>query len=64
MTPETIAQAVWENATRTLASGTPDPPSNLAEEYAEAVWEYMTRTLTGGGGGAVAGRARLLLGVG
>lgn len=62
MTPETIAQAVWENATRTLASGTPDPPSNLAEEYAEAVWEYMTRTLTGGGD--VAGRSRLLLGVG
>jgi len=46
VTPETIAEAVWENVTRTLASGTPDPPSDLAEEYAEAVWEYVTRTLT------------------
>lgn len=46
MDPDAIAQAVWEYETRTLASGTPDPPASRAEEIAEGVWEYVTRTLT------------------
>lgn len=50
MTPtaEEYAQAVWEYVTRTLASGTPDTPTNRQELYAEAVWEYVTRELTSG----------------
>jgi hypothetical protein len=42
-----ITEAVWTYGTRTLVSGTPDPPDNRAEEVAEAVWEYVSRTLTG-----------------
>lgn len=41
----TIAQTIWEYATRTLATGSPGSPSNRAEKYAKAVWEYGTRTL-------------------
>lgn len=47
-TAEEIAEAVWTNGTRTLASGTPSAPANQAEEIAEAVWQNVTRTLTGG----------------
>ena len=53
MDPAAIAQAVWEYATRSLVEGTPDAPSNRAEEIAQAVWEYTTRALTGVGGSVI-----------
>jgi len=46
MNPDTIAEAVWTNATRTLSAGVAAEPTTRAEEIAKAVWEYMTRTLT------------------
>jgi hypothetical protein len=46
MALEDTAQAVWEYATRTLASGSPASPTNRLEQIAEAVWSYTTRELT------------------
>jgi hypothetical protein len=46
MSLSSIAQGVWTHGTRTLASGTPGPPTTLAEEIAEAVWTNSIRTIT------------------
>ena len=48
MSLSTIAEAVWEYPTRTLASGTPDPPATRAESIAKATWEYSERIISGG----------------
>lgn len=50
-TAEEIAEAVWTNGTRTLASGSPAAPTNQLEEIVEAIWQNSTRTLTGGAAG-------------
>jgi hypothetical protein len=45
MSLSNVVEGIWTYGTRTLASGTPGPPTNLAEEIAEAVWQYGTRVI-------------------
>ena len=40
------AAAIWGYGTRTLGTGTPDPPADYADEIAGEMWGYGARTLT------------------
>ncbi len=46
MSLPSIAATVWTYPTRTLATGTPAPPTTRAGRIAATVWSYADRTIT------------------
>jgi len=42
-----VAQAGWQNPTRTLASGSASIPTTYTQRVVAAIWSYIIRTLSG-----------------